>query len=174
MNLLSLHTVVFYLPLFWKVSLAFAGTECVWPAGIEKCWGCPPTNPADLTSGVGGYGFGSDGLPCFGDTVPSWDQDPSSNGNSCSTGPPGLSGSPGRRVFYLTVTWGTRAPDGNAREIFLINDQFPGPKLEINQGDDVEIHLLNKSPFNTTIHFHGGFPSVRSQPVAMVQADHCV
>lgn len=173
----NLYRTFLCLPLFWKASLAFAEPVCEWPIGIEKCWDCPPTNPADLTSGSGGYGFGPDGLPCFGDTGPYWDPGPWSNGNpgpspggnpssirpptaptaTTSGGPLGPSGSPGPRVFYLTVTWETRAPDGNAREIFVINGQFPGPKLEINQGDDVEIHLINQSPFNTTIHFHGGF-----------------
>lgn len=197
----SLYRTFLCLPLFWKASLAFAEPVCEWPVGIEKCSGCPPINPADLTSGPGGYGFGPDGLPCFGDTGPYWDPGPWSNGNpsngnpsngnpsngnpgsvrpptasaptaTTSGGPLGPSGSPGRRVFYLTVTWETRAPDGNAREIFVINGQFPGPKLEINQGDDVEIHLLNQSPFNTTIHFHGGFLTLSSQSVAVVQTDY--
>lgn len=180
----SLYRKFLCLPLFWKASLAFAEPVCEWPAGIEKCGDCPPTNHADLTSGAGGYCFGPDGLPYFGDTGPYWDPGPWSNGNPSSIRPPtaptatssggpiGPSGSPGRRVFYLTVTWETRAPDGNAREIFVINGQFPGPKLEINQGDDVEIHLLNQSPFNTTIHFHGEFLTVPSRSVSVVQADY--
>ncbi|KAI3395649.1 hypothetical protein diail_1014 [Diaporthe ilicicola] len=169
MNPLSLHRLVTYLPLVWQASLAFAGQAelCAYPPGIEKCQVCAPTNAADLTTGSGGYGFGPDGLPCFGDTGPyPWGgQGPSPNGTSGSTSSNGTSGSTGSngttgpsgnlRVFYLTVTWGTRAPDGNARDLFLINDQFPGPKLEMNQGDDVEIHFQNNSPFNTTIHFHG-------------------
>lgn len=55
--------------------------------------------------------------------------------------------------------------------MFMINDQFPAPKLEINQGDCVEIYYQNNSPFNTTIHFHGRFLQVHSKLVAMVQTD---
>lgn len=183
----NLYRTFLCLPLFWKASLAFSEPVCEWPVGIEKCSDCPPTNLADLTSGSGGYGFGPDGLPCFGDTGPFFDPGPWSNGNpgysgstrlptaptsTMSGGPVGPSGSPGPRVFYLTATWETRAPDGNAREIFVLNGQFPGPKLEINQGDDVEIHFQNLSPFNTTIHFHGGFLTLPSQSAAVVQADY--
>lgn len=178
-----LYRTVLCLPLFWKAILAFPEEVCEWPVGIEKCSDCASTNLADLTSGLG-YGFGPDGLPCFGGTVPSWDQGPGSNGNpgsprpppiptaSTSGGPYGPSGTAGPRVFYLTATWETRAPDGNARDMFLINDQFPGPKLEINQGEDVEIYYQNDSPFNTTIHFHGKFLPLPSYAVVAVQADY--
>lgn len=176
-----LYRTVLCLPLFWKASLAFPEEVCEWPVGIEKCSDCASTNLADLTSGLG-YGFGPDGLPCFGGSVPNWDQGPGSNGNpgpprpppiptaSTSGGPFGPSSTPGPgpRVFYLRATWGTGAPDGNARDQFFINDQFPGPKLEIIQGEDVEIYYQNDSPFNTTIHFHGGFLILRSYAVVSI------
>ena len=59
------------------------------------------------------------------------------------------------RLFELILTWGKGAPDGFERDMILINDQFPGPTLEMNQGDDVEILVHNQLPFNTTIHYHG-------------------
>jgi len=61
----------------------------------------------------------------------------------------------GPRTFDLTLTWESHAPDGFAREMVLINGQFPGPLLEINQGEDVEVRVHNKMPFNTTVHYHG-------------------
>jgi FtsP/CotA-like multicopper oxidase with cupredoxin domain len=59
------------------------------------------------------------------------------------------------RRFDLTLTWEKGAPDGYERDLFKINGQFPGPLLEINEGDDVEIVVHNESPYNTTIHYHG-------------------
>lgn len=59
------------------------------------------------------------------------------------------------RKFELTLTWERYAPDGFARDIVLINGQHPGPVLEMNQGDNVEVLVHNKMPFNTTMHFHG-------------------
>ncbi|KAI1842362.1 hypothetical protein JX265_001790 [Neoarthrinium moseri] len=59
------------------------------------------------------------------------------------------------RNFELTLTWEKGAPDGYERDMFKINGQFPGPLLEIDQGDDVVIFVKNESPYNTTIHYHG-------------------
>ncbi|AEO69834.1 4c3f7579-281f-413b-9b04-61e62d660a29 [Thermothielavioides terrestris] len=63
--------------------------------------------------------------------------------------------SPGRKTFDLTLTWETHAPDGRSREMILVNGQFPGPTLEIDQGDEVLVRVHNQMPFNTTVHFHG-------------------
>ena len=59
------------------------------------------------------------------------------------------------RRFEWTLSWEEYAPDGFSRELILINGKFPGPKVELNEGDDVEILIHNKMPFNTTVHFHG-------------------
>jgi FtsP/CotA-like multicopper oxidase with cupredoxin domain len=44
--------------------------------------------------------------------------------------------------FDLNLTWQKGAPDGNAREMIFMNDQFPGPELRIDQGDDVEVSFV--------------------------------
>lgn len=59
------------------------------------------------------------------------------------------------RQFDLTLTWQKHAPDGFEREVILVNGQFPGPALEMNQGDNIEVTVHNKLPFNTTVHWHG-------------------
>ncbi|KAL2127638.1 hypothetical protein VTI74DRAFT_10379 [Chaetomium olivicolor] len=59
------------------------------------------------------------------------------------------------KTFDLTLTWEKYTPDGRSREMILVNGQFPGPTLELNQGDEVEVRVHNKMPFNTTVHFHG-------------------
>lgn len=41
--------------------------------------------------------------------------------------------------FELNLTWQKGAPDGNLRDMIFMNDQFPGPELRFDQGDDVEV-----------------------------------
>lgn len=59
------------------------------------------------------------------------------------------------KQFELNLTWGSGAPDGIAREQFLVNGQFPGPPLIMDEGDNVEVTVNNFTPCNTTIHWHG-------------------
>ena len=44
--------------------------------------------------------------------------------------------------FEANLTWETRAPDGNPRQIILTNGQFPGPALELDYGDEVEVKKI--------------------------------
>lgn len=39
--------------------------------------------------------------------------------------------------------------------MILINGQFPGPVMEINEGDEVWVTVHNLMPYNTTMHYHG-------------------
>lgn len=41
--------------------------------------------------------------------------------------------------FEITLTWDLGAPDGNPRQMIYTNGQFPGPKLTLDYGDDVEV-----------------------------------
>ncbi|KAL8300899.1 hypothetical protein RB597_009376 [Gaeumannomyces tritici] len=59
------------------------------------------------------------------------------------------------RRYEYTITWDKGSPDGFEREMAFVNGQFPGPLIEANQGDNVEIVVTNNMPMNTTIHFHG-------------------
>lgn len=45
--------------------------------------------------------------------------------------------------------------DGVSREVYLINGQQPGPMIEVDEGDDVEVFVLNEISVETTIHWHG-------------------
>ncbi|CAK7201482.1 hypothetical protein SEUCBS139899_004187 [Sporothrix eucalyptigena] len=76
--------------------------------------------------------------------------------NSTDSGPL-LTPDVGNRVrsFDLTITWEEHAPDGYARDMALINGQYPGPLLEVDEGDVVEVWVHNEMPYNTTVHFHG-------------------
>jgi FtsP/CotA-like multicopper oxidase with cupredoxin domain len=67
--------------------------------------------------------------------------------------------------FEINLTWGDVAPDGFMRKAILMNGQFPGPTLHLNQGDDVEFWVTNNLPFPTTVHFHG-MASFRPQKIS--------
>lgn len=64
----------------------------------------------------------------------------------------------GTSSFTLRLTWEPRAPAGIPRRMLLVNGQSPGPVLALDQDDWVEVHVVNASPFDTTIHFHGASP----------------
>lgn len=57
--------------------------------------------------------------------------------------------------FAVNLTWATHTVTGVDREIILINGQYPGPELRLNQGDDVYFDVYNGCPFNVTVHLHG-------------------
>jgi len=42
-------------------------------------------------------------------------------------------------IFPIRLTWEKGAPDGFERDMILMNGQFPGPLLSIDEGDDVEV-----------------------------------
>jgi FtsP/CotA-like multicopper oxidase with cupredoxin domain len=59
-------------------------------------------------------------------------------------------------VYKLEVTNTTMAFDGVARNVMVINGQYPGPTIEANWGDMLEIHVKNSLTNNgTSIHWHG-------------------
>ncbi|KAK3669153.1 hypothetical protein LTR78_010966 [Recurvomyces mirabilis] len=45
--------------------------------------------------------------------------------------------------------------DGFARQVYLINGQQPGPLIEANQGDILEVTVFNDLDVENTIHWHG-------------------
>ncbi|KAL9567382.1 hypothetical protein ACKAV7_008457 [Fusarium commune] len=65
--------------------------------------------------------------------------------------------------------------DGFEREVYLINDQQPGPLVDVDEGDDVEIFVHNDLNVETTIHWHGllqrgtphmdGVPGIIKDPI---------
>lgn len=57
--------------------------------------------------------------------------------------------------FEITLTWEDWEVAGAVRKTILTNGQFPGPKLQLKQGDYVEFVVNNHLPFDTAVHFHG-------------------
>lgn len=61
------------------------------------------------------------------------------------------------RKYLFTITNTTLVFDGTGPKLALaINGQVPGPVIEANWGDDIEVTFVNKMQDNSTsIHFHG-------------------
>src|SRR4051794_12278013 len=57
--------------------------------------------------------------------------------------------------FPITLTWTNKTVAGVVRPVIAMNGQYPGPPLNINQGDNVQFFVDNRCPFNATVHFHG-------------------
>ncbi|KAL4399480.1 oxidoreductase [Malassezia pachydermatis] len=53
------------------------------------------------------------------------------------------SASPVERRFDWTVQREIKAPDGIPRLMYTINGQFPGPTIEVTEGDTVVVHVVN-------------------------------
>nr|CAB3457656.1 unnamed protein product [Digitaria exilis] len=39
--------------------------------------------------------------------------------------------------------------------VTVVNGQLPGPVIDVTEGDSVVIHVVNRSPYSITIHWHG-------------------
>jgi FtsP/CotA-like multicopper oxidase with cupredoxin domain len=81
------------------------------------------------------------------------------------------------RSYDFHVSYQTIAPDGVQKNGLVVNNQFPGPLVEANWGDWIEVAVTNDlDNEGTSIHFHGftqketpwydGVPSVAQCPVA--------
>lgn len=83
------------------------------------------------------------------------------------------------RRYDFTVSRGTLSPDGVLRDVILVNNQYPGPTIEANFGDVVEIRVVNNitnPEEGTALHWHGmlqrgmpwedGAPGMTQCPIA--------
>ncbi|KAL3419927.1 laccase-1 precursor [Phlyctema vagabunda] len=83
------------------------------------------------------------------------------------------------RSFDFTVKRGIIAPDGYQKDVILINGQFPGPVIEANWGDIIQVTVHNQitgPEEGTAFHWHGllqketpwydGVPAVQQCPIA--------
>ncbi|KAK5110306.1 hypothetical protein LTR62_006159 [Meristemomyces frigidus] len=62
---------------------------------------------------------------------------------------------PRRREYTWTVRDQMHNPDGVYRPMILVNNQFPGPMIEVNSGDTIVVHVDNQAINATSIHWHG-------------------
>lgn len=81
------------------------------------------------------------------------------------------------RYYNWVVTNETMSPDGVLTPMLVVNGQFPGPLLEANWGDWIEVTVTNKLVIEgTAMHWHGflqtgtpyydGVPGVSQCPIA--------
>ncbi|WAQ90114.1 hypothetical protein PtA15_12A99 [Puccinia triticina] len=59
------------------------------------------------------------------------------------------------RNYNFRVTNTVGAPDGFSKTMLVINDQFPGPLIECNEGDTLQIVVQNDLNVDVSIHWHG-------------------
>ncbi|GJJ70067.1 iron transport multicopper oxidase [Entomortierella parvispora] len=69
--------------------------------------------------------------------------------------PPAFTESPRNRIFFWKVTSTTLAPDGVTRPVILVNEKYPGPRIEVNRGDSVTVVVENALDVPTSFHWHG-------------------
>ncbi|KAI9762128.1 MAG: hypothetical protein M4579_000608 [Chaenotheca gracillima] len=75
----------------------------------------------------------------------------------------------------MDLSWETGAPDGTPRKMVMVNGGFPAPQLFVDEGDSIEVTVVNHMPFNTTLHWHGieqlntpwadGVPGLSQKPI---------
>ena len=83
------------------------------------------------------------------------------------------------RYYSFNVSRGIIAPDGYQKSVILINGQFPGPVIEANWGDTIQVNVYNSligPQEGISVHWHGllqkntpwadGVPSVSQCPIA--------
>lgn len=51
------------------------------------------------------------------------------------------------------ITWAIVAPDCVTKKVATINGQYPGPKLEVTEGDRVVIKICNNVFHGVTMHW---------------------
>ncbi|KAK5730896.1 hypothetical protein LTR15_000834 [Elasticomyces elasticus] len=56
-----------------------------------------------------------------------------------------------------TISTGFRRPDGVLKQVYLVNDAFPGPTLGLRSGDQLIVNVYNALPNDegVSIHWHG-------------------
>ncbi|KAK8085607.1 Laccase-1 [Apiospora hydei] len=59
------------------------------------------------------------------------------------------------RTYNWTIVDKQGNPDGVYKPMMMINGQFPGPMMEVNEGDTVIVNVKNAARNATGIHWHG-------------------
>ncbi|KAH8800491.1 multicopper oxidase-domain-containing protein [Xylogone sp. PMI_703] len=82
------------------------------------------------------------------------------------------------RYYDFTVKREMKAPDGYRRPVMVVNGQFPGPLIEANWGDTIQVTVHNEisdPPEGLALHWHGilqktsqwmdGVPGIQQCPI---------
>ena len=133
----------------------------------------------DITNGVSELGtLNAKTFPAFltNNPLPNgfpWSTDTAFNTNYYTSSPStGVT-----RSYTFNVSRLTLQPDGFSKDMIVVNGAFPGPTIEANWGDWIEVVVHNNLPNEgTAMHWHGllqtqtpwfdGVPSVMQCPIA--------
>jgi len=66
-----------------------------------------------------------------------------------------ISATPQTRNYNFRIRNAVGAPDGFTKPMLVINDQFPAPLIECNEGDTLNIVVQNDMDVDVSIHWHG-------------------
>lgn len=84
-----------------------------------------------------------------------------------------VTSTPTTRYYEFVISEAVGSPDGVQRPMLVVNstlcysihddhptdpgivDQFPGPLVEVNSGDELVVNVFNQLSNGTTIHWHG-------------------
>ncbi|KZV56495.1 laccase-1-like [Dorcoceras hygrometricum] len=55
----------------------------------------------------------------------------------------------------IQVEWKSVTRLCTTKPVLTINGKYPGPTIDVNEGDNVQVKVTNKATPNTTIHWHG-------------------
>ncbi|KAG2045315.1 multi-copper oxidase [Suillus americanus] len=66
-----------------------------------------------------------------------------------------VTSTPTTRYYEFVISEAVGSPDGVQRTMLVVNNQFPGPLIEVNSGDELVVNVFNQLPNGTTIHWHG-------------------
>jgi FtsP/CotA-like multicopper oxidase with cupredoxin domain len=166
----------------------------IWPGKPTSPYQSVPPRPSSPPFPSGGPGAGSYQAPAWvtkglRSLIPTLPQS-TTNGNSpwgllnCPR-PSGAETAPGcsqmpntgvTRKYRFNVSYQKIAPDGVTRNGLVINGGYPGPMIEANWGDWIQVTVTNSlTDEGTTIHWHGllqngtayydGVPSVSQCPI---------
>ncbi|KAK8217164.1 hypothetical protein M8818_001416 [Zalaria obscura] len=146
--------------------------------------------PASTSPGldqVGNSTWGTTGTGCFPKWLPRGDGTPynlapwgnKTTTNSDATIRSDVPYTGVTRYYDFTISRGRISPDGVLRDVILINGQYPGPLIEANWGDWIQVTVHNEIYFpdeGTSLHWHGmlqrdtqwydGVPAVGQCPIA--------
>ena len=76
-------------------------------------------------------------------------------------------------MFELSADMITNTIDGKVLDMYGFNENFPGPLINVKQGDNIKVQFTNNIDFPTTVHWHGlrldytsdGVPEVTQEPI---------
>ncbi|KAF3045624.1 hypothetical protein E8E12_010734 [Didymella heteroderae] len=81
--------------------------------------------------------------------------------------------SPTTREYSWIIEDHELNPDGVYRPMMLINATFPGPLIEVNENDEIVVHVHNRATNATSIHWHGLYQNGTNHMDGTVGTTNC-